>query len=112
LAAFARGDRPTAFDTFMTLVCGPGYRDVMRGTLGAGLVTEAENRCGYLFTEEMPAVEGWTLPPAAVANVRAPVRLIQGGASTPPVHRLVTHLAGRLPDATIATIPTPTTCYH
>ena len=32
------------------------------------------------------------------------VLLIQGGASAAPVHRLIAHLAGLIPNATIATI--------
>jgi pimeloyl-ACP methyl ester carboxylesterase len=102
LAATARGDLPTAFDTFMTLVCGPGYRDVITDTLGAGALADAENR-GYFFTDEAPAVNGWTLPP--MERLRVPVLLIQGGGSPPPVHNLVAHLAGLIPDARVATVP-------
>jgi pimeloyl-ACP methyl ester carboxylesterase len=104
LAATARGDLPAAFDLFMTAVCGPAYREIMTGTLGADLVNEAENRCGYLFTDEIPAVNAWTLDPEAVARLRQPVVLIQGGASPPLFHRLIAHLAGLIPDATVATI--------
>jgi pimeloyl-ACP methyl ester carboxylesterase len=104
MAATARGDLPAAFDTFMTAVCGPDYRHVMTDTLGADLVDDAENRCGYFFTDEIPAVNAWTLDPAVTAHLRPPVLLIQGSASPPPVHRLITRLAGMIPDATIATI--------
>jgi pimeloyl-ACP methyl ester carboxylesterase len=104
MAATARGDLPAAFDAFMTAVCGPGYRQVMTDTLGAGRVDDAENRCRYFFTDEMPAVNAWTLDPAATGHLRPPVLLIQGSASPPPVHRLITRLAGLIPDATIATI--------
>jgi len=104
MAATARGDLPAAFDTFMTAVCGPGYRHVMTDTLGAGLVDDAKNRCGYFFTDEIPALNAWTLDPAATAHLRPRVLLIQGSASPPPVHRLITRLAGLIPDATIATI--------
>ncbi|SRR6266542_3508413 len=104
MAATARGDLPAAFDTFMAAVCEPGYRHVMTDTLGAGLVENAENRCGYFFTDEIPALNAWTLDPAATAHLRPPVLLVQGSASPPPVHRLITRLAGLIPDATIATI--------
>ena len=40
IAALSRGDLPAAFDTFMTLVCGAGYRRVMTDTLGAGVVDD------------------------------------------------------------------------
>jgi pimeloyl-ACP methyl ester carboxylesterase len=104
MAATARGDLPAAFDAFMAAVCTPRYRDVMADALGAELVKEAEQRCGYFFTDEVPAVNAWTLGPAAVANLEQPVLLVQGGASPPPVHRLIARLAGLLPDATIATM--------
>ena len=55
-------------------------------------------------TDEIPAVNAWTADPAATAHLRAPVLLIQGSASPPPVHRLISRLAGLIPDATIATI--------
>jgi pimeloyl-ACP methyl ester carboxylesterase len=104
IAAISRGDLAAAFDTFMTLVCGPSYRRVMTDTLGADVVEDAVNRCRYLFTQESPAINAWTLDPAALAHLRPPVLLIQGGASPPPVHRLIAHLAALIPNAAIATI--------
>ncbi|MBG0566720.1 alpha/beta fold hydrolase [Actinoplanes aureus] len=104
MAAIARGDLPAAFDTFMTLVCGPGYRRVMTDTLGAELVEDAVSRCRYFFTDESRAVSAWDVDPAALAHLRPPVLLVQGGASPPPVHRLIAHLAGLIPGSTIATI--------
>jgi pimeloyl-ACP methyl ester carboxylesterase len=100
MAATARGDRAAAFDGFMTLVCGPGYRGVMDDVLGAGLVDDAVAHGEAFFTSEVPALNGWTFDPA----VTQPVLLIKGGDSPPPLHRLVAHLAGRLPDATVATV--------
>jgi pimeloyl-ACP methyl ester carboxylesterase len=104
IAAISRGDLPTAFDTFMALVCGASYRRVMTDTLGADVVEDAVNRCRYLFTQESPAINAWTFDPAALTHLNPPVLLIQGGASPPPVHRLIAHLAGLIPNATIATI--------
>jgi pimeloyl-ACP methyl ester carboxylesterase len=105
MAATARGDLHTAFDTFMTAVCGPGYRQVLADALGPGAVEHAEAGCRYFFTDEMPAVAAWTLDRAAIARLRMPTVLIHGSASPPPVHRLIAHLAGLMPTATIATIP-------
>ena len=102
MAATARGDLPAAFDAFMTAVCGPAYREVMADTLGAGTLAAAEQRCGYFFAEELPAVDAWTFEPAAAAGLGQPVLLVQGNASPPPVHRLIARLAGLIPDATIA----------
>jgi pimeloyl-ACP methyl ester carboxylesterase len=104
IAAISRGDLPTAFDTFMTLVCGASYRAVMTDTLGAAVVEDAVNRCRYLFTQESPAINAWTFEPAALTHLRPPVLLIQGGASPPPVHRLIAHLAALIPNTTTATI--------
>ncbi|GAA4606393.1 pimeloyl-ACP methyl ester carboxylesterase [Actinoplanes octamycinicus] len=104
MAAAARGDLPAAFDTFMTLVCGPGHRRVMTETLGVAPVADAVARSRYFFAEEMPAVDAWTVEPADLGKVRPPVLLVQGDASPPPVHRLITHLAGLIPGATVATI--------
>ncbi|MFI7542339.1 alpha/beta fold hydrolase [Actinoplanes sp. NPDC049599] len=99
-AAIARGDHGAAFGTFMTLVCGPGYRGVLDDVLGAGLVDHAARHSGDFFTSETPAVAGWSFDPA----VDRPVLLIQGADSPPPVHRLIARLAGRLPESTVVTV--------
>jgi pimeloyl-ACP methyl ester carboxylesterase len=104
MGATARGDLPAAFDLFMTAVCGPTYRQVMTDTLGAGVLADAERSCGYFFTGEIPGLNGWAFEPADAARIERPVLLVQGGASPPPVHRLVARVAGLLPDATIATV--------
>jgi pimeloyl-ACP methyl ester carboxylesterase len=101
MGATARGDRPAAFDAFMSAVCGPGYRRVMTGALGAGAVEEAERRSGYFFTGEMPAVHAWTFDPT---RLTAPVLLVRGGASPQPVHRMIAYLAALIPGATTTTI--------
>ncbi|MGW4945711.1 alpha/beta fold hydrolase [Actinoplanes sp. NPDC004185] len=100
MAATAQGDHATAFDAFMALVCGPDYRAVMNDVLGAGLVDDAADHSGAFFTGELPAVGAWTFDPA----VTRPVLLIQGADSPPPVHRLVAHLAGLLPESTVVTV--------
>jgi pimeloyl-ACP methyl ester carboxylesterase len=100
MAATARGDFAAAFDAFMPLVCGPRYREVMDATLGANVVDDAANHSGAFFTSEMPALGGWTFDPA----VTRPVVLVQGADSPPPLHRMVAHLAGLLPRATVETV--------
>jgi pimeloyl-ACP methyl ester carboxylesterase len=104
MGATARGDLPAAFDLFMTAVCGPTYRQVMTDTLGAAVLAGAERNCGYFFTGEIPGLNGWTFEPRAAARIEQPVLLVQGGASPPPVHRLVARVAGLLPNATVATV--------
>ena len=104
-AAAARGDLPAAFDTFMTLVCGPDHRRVMTDTLGAAVVEAAVDHCRYFLTEELAAVSGWAMDPAVLAHLPMPVLLIQGGDSPPPVHRLIAHLAGVMGTAEVVTVP-------
>jgi pimeloyl-ACP methyl ester carboxylesterase len=100
MAATARGDHAAAFDAFMTVVCGPGYRGVLDDALGAGLVDDAVRASADFFTSELPAVGAWTFDPA----VARPVLLIQGADSPPPVHRLIAYLADRLPDSAVVTV--------
>jgi pimeloyl-ACP methyl ester carboxylesterase len=99
--ATARGDLAAAFDVFMSAVCGPDYRQAMTDALGAGAVEEAGRTCGYFFTGEMPAVSTWTFDPARLS---APVLLVQGGASSPVVHRMTAHLTTLIPGATATSI--------
>jgi pimeloyl-ACP methyl ester carboxylesterase len=101
MAATARGDRPAAFDAFLSAVCGPHYRRAMTEALGAGAVEQAERRSGYFFTDEIPAVNTWTFDPT---RLTAPVLLVQGGSSPPPVHRLIARLAAQIPGASTTTI--------
>jgi pimeloyl-ACP methyl ester carboxylesterase len=100
MAATARGDHAAAFDAFMPLVCGPRYREVMDDVLGAAVVDDAASHSGPLFTSEVPALGAWRFDPA----VARPVVLVQGADSPPPVHRLIAHLAGLLPQATVETV--------
>jgi pimeloyl-ACP methyl ester carboxylesterase len=100
MAATAQGDHAAAFEAFMALVCGPDYRRAMDDVLGAGLVDDAASHSGNFFTSELPAVGAWTFDPA----VTRPVLLIQGAGSPPVVHRLIAHVAGRLPDSAVVTV--------
>lgn len=104
MAAANSGDVPTAFDSFMSVICGPDYREVLRDALGPDGVAHAEQQSRFFFADEIPAVEQWRFDAQVAARLRAPVLLVQGGTSAPPVHRLVAHLAAMLPDAEIATI--------
>jgi pimeloyl-ACP methyl ester carboxylesterase len=100
MAATVRGDHAAAFDAFMALVCGPRYREIMNAALGAATVDHAARTSGPFFTSEAAALNTWTFDPA----VPHPVVLVQGELSPPLQHRLITHLASRLPQATIETI--------
>lgn len=104
MAATARGDIPAAYDAFMAAVCGPDFRRIMTGVLGAELVAEAVRRSESLFTAEIPSLNAWSVQDGAFARLGRPVVLIQGNASPPPFHRLVARLAGLIPDATVVTV--------
>ena len=54
------------------------------------------------FTTEAPAAGRWTAPD--LSGVAAPTLLVAGSASPLATHRLVSRLAGRLPDARVATV--------
>lgn len=105
IAAAASGEIPTAFDTFMSTVCGADYRQVLTSALGTDGLARAERDSRFFFADEIRAVTEWDFDESAAARIHQPVLLVQGGASNPVVHRLVTHLAAMLPHSEIATIP-------
>lgn len=105
MGAAARGDLPTAFDTFLTAVCGPQYRSVMVATLGQDGLDRAERDCGYCFTGEIPSLAGWHFDDESARRIEQPVHLVAGGDSPPFTHRLIDHLRGLLPDARSTVIP-------
>lgn len=102
MSAAARGDIPTAFDTFLRAVCGPDYRSVLVDVLGPDGLARAERDAAFFFANEIPALGRWT--PGDLTRITAPVLLVQGAASPGPTHRLITRLAASLPDARVATI--------
>ena len=104
VAAAQRGDDQTAYTAFMNAVCGPAHREVVAAALGAEAVRHAERESRTFFTNEMPGVHGWSFDEQVAARITQPVLLVQGGASPPPVHRLVDRLCGLLPRATVSTI--------
>ncbi|TDP96793.1 alpha/beta fold hydrolase [Labedaea rhizosphaerae] len=100
--AMGSGDLPAAFDAFMSAVCGPGYRAVLIDALGPDGLAQAERDAGFFFTNEMPAVNGWT--PVDLASITAPTLFVQGGASPQATHRMIARLAATRPDAHVATL--------
>lgn len=98
------GDVATAFDMFMSVICGPEYATVLRETLGPDGLARAEQEARYFFADEVPAILEWHFDGPTAGRLRAPVLLVQGGDSAPPVHRLVAHVAAMLPNAETATI--------
>jgi pimeloyl-ACP methyl ester carboxylesterase len=104
LAATRAGDLGTAFDTFMRLVCALDYRTVLLTALGPDGLQRAERDCGFFFRDEAPAVGEWSLPAPDASLISQPVLLVQGGASSPIVHGIVSMLAEMLPDAETTTV--------
>ena len=102
--AVARGELGTAFDVFMTALCGPGYRSVVAAALGPDGLARAERDCGYFFTGEIPAVARWQFDDDLAKRIEQPVLLVAGGSGHPATRRLVEHLAGLLPDAGTVTV--------
>jgi pimeloyl-ACP methyl ester carboxylesterase len=105
IGAASAGDVDTAFDSFMSVICGPGYVDVLVESLGADAPARARDEAGFFFTDEIIHVGQWTLDDDHAAAIDVPVVLVQGGDSPPPVHRLVERTAARLADATVVTVP-------
>lgn len=105
IAAAAQGDLRTAFDTFLTAVCGPHHRTVIESALGHEGLHRAERDCGYCFSGEAPALATWRFDPELAARIHQPVHLVAGGDSPPFTHRVIDHLATILPDTHTTTIP-------
>jgi pimeloyl-ACP methyl ester carboxylesterase len=104
LAAAAAGDVGTAFDTFMSIVCAPDYREVLEAALGPDGLRAAERDSEFFFADEVAAVLEWSFDKTVAGGVRQPVLLLQGGASPPPVHHVVARLATWLPQAQVKTV--------
>lgn len=102
IAATARGDRAAAYDAFMGAVCGPRHREVVAAVLGADGLARAERESEFLFTNEVPALGGWT--PVDPAGITVPTLLVVGSESRQATHRLVARLASGLPDARVAVV--------
>ncbi len=105
MGAAAQGDLRTAFDTFLSALCGPEFRAVMESTLGTAGLERAERDCGYTFSGEVPSLIGWQFDAEQARRIDLPVHLVAGGDSPVFTHRLIDHLAGMLPEARTTVIP-------
>lgn len=102
--AAAAGDVATAFDAFMSTVCGSDYRQVLEAALGAEGLATAERDSGFFFASEVPAVLEWVFGADAASAVSQPALLVQGGTSAPIVHDVTARLAALLPQAEVTTV--------
>jgi len=105
MGAAAQDDLRTAFDTFLTAVCGPAYRSVLESALGRDGLERAERDCGYCFAGEVPALGAWHFDEELARRIAQPVHLVAGGESPIFTHRVVDYLAALLPDARATVVP-------
>ena len=104
IAAAESGDDAAAFAAFMNAVCGRAHREVLTAVLGPSAVASAEHESRTFFANELPGVHRWSFDRQIAARITHPVLLVKGGASPPPVHRLIARLDGLLPHSAVATI--------
>jgi pimeloyl-ACP methyl ester carboxylesterase len=105
MGAAAHGDLRTAFDTFLTALCGPEHWAVIESALGRAGLERAERDCGYCFAGEVPALAAWHFDEGLARRVEQPVHLVAGGEGLPFTQRLVDHVAGMLADARTTVVP-------
>ena len=97
------GDLPAAFGAVMSVNCGPDYRKVLSATLSPDRLALVERDCGFFFTDEVTALGEWRFDERGAAEIGQPV-LVQEGADSIPVHRLVAHLSTMIPNTEVATV--------
>lgn len=102
IAAVAAGRDEVAFDTFMRVVSGDGYRAALEDALGPEGLRRAERESGFFFRDEFPAVHEWRFPTSPITQ---PALLVQGGVSSPVIHDVVARVAQMLSNAETRTVP-------
>ena len=96
-----KGGSARPYDAFMGEVCGPDHRDIVAGVLGPDGIARAERDSTFFFTNELPAIGGWT--PSIRRHRRArPARRGRGEPARDPSPRRPARRL--LPDAQVATI--------
>ena len=78
MSAFAAGDLPGAFDTFMRGVCGDQSREIIEHNLGRAGYEQAVRESSFFFRDEVPACMQWQFGSTA-AVIRQPVLVLEGG---------------------------------
>lgn len=106
MAAYAVGDAATAFDHFMTAVCGSHYRLVMERVLGVNGYEQAVRESAF-FPDELAAAGEWAFGAAEAGAISAPMLLVDGG-TTADVAAVrpesVARLAAMVPHAEVAVL--------
>lgn len=95
MGAFAAGDLPGAFDSFMRGVCGNQHREVIERSLGRVGYEQAIRESRFFFQNEIPAAMQWQFGSAEAARVRQPVLIVEGatGREHGPLSQQITELA-------------------
>ena len=81
-AAYKAGDKSGAVDTFLSHVCGDGYRGVLDSVV-PGAFDEAVDEADLFFQAEMAAVQQWSFGPDDAKRVTQPVLNVRGANSVP-----------------------------
>jgi len=114
MRAFLAGDRTTAVDTWLSGVCGPGYRTVMDRALPAA-VDQAVRDADTFFGQELPAVRAWPFDQSQAGRITQPVLLVLGERSadvSPAFGRRHDLLLSWLPAAEPFVLPDATHLLH
>lgn len=77
---YAAGDPAGAVDIFFRGIYGPGYRHALDDGL-PGAFEQAVTDSGVLFTQEVPALQGWRFTRGDARRIRQPALVVRGTAS-------------------------------
>jgi pimeloyl-ACP methyl ester carboxylesterase len=106
-AHYRAGDPAAAVDTFLSGVCGPGYREPLEAAI-PGAFEQAVADADAFFGQELQAVIEWSSGREEVARVRHPALVVRGERSVPVYRERFDLLLDWLPDAEGYTLPRAT----
>jgi pimeloyl-ACP methyl ester carboxylesterase len=114
LERYRAGDKAGAVDTWMTGVCGPGYRDPLERAV-PGAFDQAVADADTFFGQELPAVRAWSFGPEEAGRITQPALVVLGADSrhvTPVFDQRNQLLLAWLPDAEPFVLPEATHLLH
>ena len=92
------------FDSFMTMVCGPGYLPILTAALGPAGLARARVEGDYFLADELPAAFSWPFDAATAADIGQPLTLAAGDASSPAYRAACDRLQQMIPHASVVTV--------
>lgn len=104
LASCARHGPSVALDELMTMLAGPGWRELSERDL-PGSVAAMERDAATFFGTDVPALLGWELADEAASGIGCPVLHVGGSLSGPWFAQMRDRLLRLLPDAASAVVP-------